>query len=58
MYRYSSTFFIMYLCSVVSLLQRCVANVREGGLLSISVPLQFTASCYSLFKLRLVASNL
>ena len=56
--RYTSTFFFIYLCSIVSLLQCCVANVREGGLHSVSVPLQLTASCYSLFKLRLVDSNL
>ena len=55
---YTCMFLIMYLCSVVSLLQSCVANVREGGLLSVGVPLQLMASCYSLFKLRFVGSNL
>ena len=60
MWKFSDRWYFLsvYLCSIVSLLQSCVANVREGGLLSISVPLQLTASCYSLFKLRLVGSNL
>ena len=53
-----TVFLFIYLCRVVSFLQSCVAYVREGGLLSVSVPLQLTASCYSLFKLRLVGSNL
>ena len=58
MRKFSRYFLSIYLCSVVSLLQSCVANVREGSLLSVSVPLQLMTSCYSLFKLRLVGSNL